>query len=60
MAHTDREHFKMIFGLQVADLIEQLAVARAQLEALQEEHRAILEPGKAKKPRPPPTKDAAP
>lgn len=34
MPHTATEHFKMLMGLNVADLAEQLALARAEIEAL--------------------------
>jgi len=37
MAHTPEEHFKMIVGLELANLAAQLATARAEMEALQDE-----------------------
>jgi len=37
MPHTPEEHFKMIVGLELANLAAQLATARAEMEALQDE-----------------------
>jgi len=37
MPHTPEEHFKMIVGLELANLAAQLATARAEIEALQEQ-----------------------
>lgn len=37
MPHTPEEHFKMIVGLELANLAAQLATARAEIETLQEQ-----------------------
>jgi len=58
MPHTPEEHFKMIVGLELANLAAQLATARAEMEALQDELAKQAAWRAPKKPKKPPKSQA--